>query len=93
MIFCECRLKTHNSVHWDDVTIIDEGETRDEVVFTEAGSPSESLMGKTVFIDVPHRNLNGSRIRGRGFSLPPPAVATSIMGSHIAPHSLFTENA
>ena len=60
LVFCECTLKSQASVHWADVTII-EGPERNKndnhgghhLVFTEAGSPSESLMGKTVSIDVP----------------------------------------
>ena len=35
MIFCECQLKKHRGVHWDDVTIIEEDRgSTDELVFT-----------------------------------------------------------
>ena len=55
LVFCECSLKTQNAVHWDDVTIIREEEegTTDEVVFTETSSPTESMMNRTVSVDVP----------------------------------------
>lgn len=60
LVFCECTLKKQRSVHWKGVTIIqdsNDSEKEDEcahhVVFTDSVSPSESIMGKTVSIDVP----------------------------------------
>jgi len=60
LIFCECTLKKQASVHWKGVTIIQDNEgishdhhAAQHVVFTESGSPSESLMGKSVAIDIP----------------------------------------
>ena len=64
----ECGLNGEGSsgpVHWRDVTAIDErrgsqggrdGGSRDRrtFVFTQSASPSESLMGKTVSIDMPN---------------------------------------
>ena len=63
-------------MHWQDVTLIEEG-SNDELVFTESVSPSESLMGKTVSIDVPKvltRNRSKSLRASR--SAPPPRGAT-----------------
>merc|ERR1719273_1233997 len=60
LVFCECSLKKQSSVYWKDVTIIQDNagnsnafQPAKHVVFTESGSPSESLMGKTVAIDIP----------------------------------------
>ena len=70
----ECSLKDTASVHWHDVTTIDdadvsEGQIRDHhrrgegsvrrLVFTDSASPSESIMGKSVSIDMPSSNTNG----------------------------------
>ncbi len=65
MIFCECTLKPQKAVKWDDITIIeDQEESTDELVFTETVSPSESLMGKTVSIDMPRpRTASNARRR------------------------------
>merc|ERR1712223_1651994 len=60
LVFCECSLKKQRSVHWKNVTVIqdnaansDDNRKSQHVVFTESASPSESLMGKTVAIDIP----------------------------------------
>ena len=75
MVFCECTLKRQAAVHWKDVTIIDDDNGLDDVVvFTESGSPSESLMGKTVSIDVPKRSKSRPMPRAAR-SLPPPRLA------------------
>lgn len=87
LVFCECSLKTQRSVHWKDVTVIqdtagnnNENQGAQHVVFTESGSPSESLMGKTVAIDVP----------------PQPRVSTSslsVSSKRIGSNSLKTKHA
>ena len=54
MVVFECRLKIRKSVTWTDVTVIEEGSHDDvEVVFTETQSPSESLMSRSVHVDIP----------------------------------------
>lgn len=56
MFAYECKLKNHKSVRWDDVTVIEDSEgSHDnvEVVFTETQSPSESLMSRSVHVDIP----------------------------------------
>jgi len=82
----ECGLNGEGSsgpVHWRDVTAIDErrgsqggrdGGSRDRrtFVFTQSASPSESLMGKTVSIDMPN-NREARQPPRAAASLPPPA--------------------
>lgn len=100
MIFCECTIKTQSPVRWDDVTIIEEG-SNEELVFTESGSPSESLMGKTVSIDVPKARSKGSSTRNNSRStarsLPPRQQIhremTGSVGSHTYAHSLLPDMA
>merc|ERR1719273_1695538 len=60
LVFCECSPKKQRSVHWKNVTVIQDNAANSHdnrqsqhVVFTESASPSESLMGKTVAIDIP----------------------------------------
>jgi len=92
MSFWECSLKRQRSVHWEDMTtVIDD----DEVVFAETNSPTESLMGKSVSIDVP-RNMRRQRPRESMNSLPvrPTSTATScssFSSSLRMPHSLMNE--
>lgn len=91
MSFWECSLKKQRSVHWEETVIGD-----DEVVFAETNSPTESLMGKTVSIDVP-RNMRRQRTRESMNSLPvrPTSTATSMESSFSSslrmPHSLLNE--
>ena len=65
MVFYECRLKSVRSVRWDDVTIVEHedssgGGGNDDVFFTESHSPSESIMERSVHIEVrrPSRSSN-----------------------------------
>lgn len=100
-IFYECTLKRQPPVQWQDVTIIEgDGDNQDEIVmFTESGSPSESLMGKTVSIDVPatnnksrsHQAVNRQYRAGRrgladggGPVTLPPRAASSLPPRHLA---------
>ena len=72
----ECSLKDTASVHWHDVTTIDDADVSDDqvrdhhhrhrgegsvrrLVFTDSASPSESIMGKSVSIDMPSSNTHG----------------------------------
>jgi len=87
MIFCECQLKKHRGVHWDDVTIIEEDRgSTDELVFTRTNSPTESLMGRTVSIDVPSRTFkkpNVGQDTDNIFSLPAPRPSNSSYSSSL----------
>ena len=44
--------KTQSVTRWEDVTIFEE-DNRDEVVFTESNSPSESVMNRSVYVEIP----------------------------------------
>lgn len=100
LVFCECSLKTQNAVHWDDVTIIREEEegTTDEVVFTETSSPTESMMNRTVSVDVPRtfRKSTNSNTTSRDATKSLPAARRTSTSSSYAsslhmPHSLLNE--
>lgn len=68
LIMCECSLQSREAILWQDVTIVEQGRRRDEkIVFTESSSPSESIMGRSVYIGMPHSSA-GARIAN---SLPP----------------------
>ena len=54
VLLFEVRLKKNKAVRWDEVTIIEEG-SQDEVFFTESTSPSESVMSRSVHVEVARR--------------------------------------
>jgi len=94
MIMYECRLKKTRSVRWEDVTIIEnEAGDEDDVFFTETHSPSESIMERSVHIEVPSRGRRGSSIRASR-SLPQPqgakvprTSALSVKGNRLQQHN------
>jgi len=91
----ECSLKDTASVHWHDVTTIDDADVSDDqvrdhhhrrgegsvrrLVFTDSASPSESIMGKSVSIDMPSSNTHGRHHRRAAASVPVrPALAAAV---------------
>lgn len=89
LVLCECTLKKQSSVYWKGVTIIQDttGHNHDhrstQHVFTESGSPSESIMGKTVAIDVPVSTKNSTS----SSSAPRRSVSGSYRTRHQIPNS------
>jgi len=66
LVMCECSLAARDpGLHWDEVTIVEQGRRRDEkVVFTTNSSPSESLMTRSVYVGIP-KNCSGHRMATR----------------------------
>ena len=70
MIFYEILLKKTTPIHWEDVTFIEDG-SQDEVVFTDTHSPSESVMGRSVHLEVPRRFSSRRHRASAARSMPP----------------------
>jgi len=66
LVMCECSLVARDpGLRWDEVTIVEQGRSRDEkVVFTTNSSPSESVSTHSIYVGIPN-NCSGHRMSTR----------------------------